>query len=417
MRLVVSVFVGACCTLWSPADLAAQGSTPAQVQSLTEREAIARMMASDPRLRALDARVDEVRATHAERALFPNPSVTYSRENVFDTHDTFLLMRQELPISGRRQQLQEAGRIGVQAAQAGTRFQAIQLQADLREAYTGLLLAQEREAALKGAIDAMQKLIVVLRAREEEGEGSSYDRMRGQRALVDLEAELALAAGARAQAQGQLAGYLGPNVIPESLIAADRLDAVAPSAPLPALLEQGLANRGDYRFAELSVGQFEAERRAATRLQVPTPTFTGGLKRSTIGAADSSGYQFSIDLTVPLFNRGQAATALASAQKVRAEADAASARTRIEAEVRAAHTVLTIQQERAARYRESVSGIAEPLARTGRVAYDEGEVGILELLDADRQALDARLRALELDADARRAAIHLDRVIGREIRP
>jgi outer membrane protein TolC len=44
-------------------------------------------------------------------------------------------------------------------------------------------------------------------------------------------------------------------------------------------------------------------------------------------------------------------------------------------------------------------------------------LGILELLDAERQALDARLRLLELAAAARRAAIDLDRVVGVEFRP
>ena len=61
--------------------------------------------------------------------------------------------------------------------------------------------------------------------------------------------------------------------------------------------------------------------------------------------------------------------------------------------------------------------IAEPLAQIGRIGYEEGELSILELLDSDRQALDARLRILDLAAAARRAAIDLDRAIGREFTP
>jgi outer membrane protein TolC len=102
---------------------------------------------------------------------------------------------------------------------------------------------------------------------------------------------------------------------------------------------------------------------------------------------------------------------------MQAEAEVESWRMRIEAEVRAAHTALRIHQERAARYRQSAAAIAEPLAKIGRVAYEEGELSILELLDSDRQALDARLRILDLAAAARRAAIELDRAIGREFRP
>ena len=417
MRLAFSFSFGVCALLLSPVHVSAQTDATAHAARLTEGEAVARFMANSPLIRALNARIEEVRAVHAERALWPNPAVTFSRESVFNTDDTFLLARQELPISGRRHQLRTAGRIAVEAAQAEARFQTMQLQADLREAYTALLLAQEREAVLKSGIDALRRLVDVLRLREEGGEGSSYDRIRGARAVLDLEADLSAAAAARAQAQGQLAAYLGSQAIPDTLVAADALSPVTTVLTLATVVQEALSNRGDYQSTQLSITQFDAEREAATRLRVPTPTLTGGLKRSDIGNTSASGYQFSVDFAVPLFSRGQAGIALANAQKAQAEAEAEAWRIRIEAEVRAAHTALSILQERAAQYRQSAAEIAEPLAKIGRVAYEEGELGILELLDSDRQALDARLRILDLAAAARRAAIDLDRATGREFRP
>jgi len=417
MRLAVFSNFGVCALLLGPVHLWAQTPTTAPAQRLTEGEVVARFMAHDPRVRALDARIEAVRAIHAERALWPNPAVSFSRESVSNADDTFLLARQEVPMSGRRRQLRAAGRIAVEAAQADARFQTMQAQAHLRIAYTTLLLAQEQEAALRNGIDALQALVAVLRAREEGGEGSSYDRIRGARAVLDLEADLAAAAAARTQAQGQLAAYLGPQTIPETLVAADPLAPVRPASSVDAVIQEALSNRGDYQTTQLSIAQFDAEREAATRLRVPTPTLTGGLKRSNARGISASGYQFSLDIAVPLFGRGQAATALASAQRAQAEAEAESWRGRIESEVRAAHSTLAIHEERAARYRHAAAEIAEPLARIGRVAYEEGELGILELLDSDRQALDARLRILELAAAARRAAIDLDRAIGREFRP
>ena len=418
MRLAVIVCVG---VLFAP-PARAQSSDRAPQESptlrLTEREAVARFLSSDPRVRALSLRIDEVRATQAERTSWPNPSATFSRESVLGAHDTFVLARQDLPISGRRGRLRTAGGLAVEASQAEARFERVQLQADVREAYTDLLVAQQQEAALAGPIDALQKLVSVLGTREQGGEGSTYDRMRGQRALVDLEAERSLAAADRARAQGRLAAYLGPGTAAEALVATDALTPTPSEAPLvPALIEQALANRGDYRAAAISIARFEAERSAATRLRIPTPSLTGGLKRSDLGGTTSSGYQVSVDVAIPLFSRGQAATALATAQKERAQAEAEAWRLQIEADVRAAYNVARIQQERVARYDESTAAIAESLAKIGRVGYEEGELGILELLDAERQALDARLRLLELAAAARRAVIDLDRVVGVEVRP
>ena len=417
MRLALSVCVGVLCACPCSGQPSTQDPVGPPPLRLTESEAVARFVDTHPRIRALSARIDEVRAAQAERTLWPNPSATYSRESAAGAHDTFLLARQELPLSGRRGRLQLAGRLAVDAARAEAQLERAQLQANVRDAYSALMLAQEREAALRRSIEALQTLISMLRAREEGGEGSTYDRMRGERALIDLQSESAAADADRARAQGRLAGYLGPGVAPEALIAGDSLTTAAAETPLPALIEQALALRGDYRAAAISAARFDAERAAASRLLLPTPSVGGGLKRSDLGGANSSGYQFSFDLSLPLFNRGQAAGALAAAQKSRAEAQAESWRLQIESEVRAAYNVVRIHQERAARYREGAAVIAEPLAKIGRVGYEEGELTILELLDADRQALDARLRVLEFTAAAHRAAIELDRVIGREIRP
>jgi cobalt-zinc-cadmium efflux system outer membrane protein len=416
MRLALCVCVSTLAVV--PCSAQPTGLVPVEpVLRLTEREAVARFVAGDPRIRALNARVDEIRAREAERTLWPNPAATFSRESVSGAHDTFVLARQELPIFGRSARLKTAASLAVDAGQAEAQLEKARLQAEVREAYADLLLAQQRERALQDAIDALQKLVALLRAREEGGEGSTYDRMRGQRALVDLEAERALAAGMRARARGRLASYLGPGTNPETLFAADAAMPAPSPEPLPALIEQALASRGDYRAAEFSIARYEAERAAAGRLRIPTPSFTGGLKRSDLGGATSSGYQLSVDVAIPLFSRGQAATALAVAQKARAQAEAESWRIRIEADVRAAHSVATIQLERLIRYQEAGAAIAEPLAQIGRVGYEEGELTILELLDAERQALDARLQVLELAAAARRAAIELDRVIGQEFRP
>lgn len=416
MRLALLVCVGGLCAV--PCGAQSSGPAPGEAPlRLTEREAVARFLAADPRIRALNARIDEVRASSAEPTLWPNPSAMFSRESVADTHDTFLLVRQDLPVAGRLSRLRTAGRLAVDAATAEARFERLQLQSDVRGAYAALLLAQQRDEALQASIGALEALVSMLRAREEGGEGSTYDRMRGQRALVDLEAEQSRAAADRARAQGRLAAYLGPGTDAEGLVAADSFAAAPEPAPLPSLVERALANRGDHRAREISIARFDAERSAATRLRIPTPSLTGGLKRSDIGGTTRSGYQVSVDLAIPLGNRGQAATAAAAARMARAQADAESSRLEIEAGVRAAHSLARLQQARAARYQASATAIAEPLAKIARVGYEEGELGILELLDAERQALDARLQALDLAAAARLAAIELDRVIGQELMP
>ena len=77
-----------------------------------------------------------------------------------------------------------------------------------------------------------------------------------------------------------------------------------------------------------------------------------------------------------------------------------------------AHGAASRYRELAERYRSDSVEPAAELATIATAGYEEGEYGILELLDAHRVTLDTELRLLELSAAARRAAIALDSATG-----
>lgn len=413
MRIALLLALGVSFLL--PADRAVSGQTGPPTR-LTEAQALQRLSAYDPRLRAAGARVDQVRAAQAVRVVRANPTFTFSRESVGDLHDEFFLGRQEFDLSGRLGYLRAAGRFAVEAAEADARHQVVQLQSAVRDAFTVLVLAQERETVIAAGLSELARLLEILRTREREGEGSRYDRMRGQRAWADLDADLATASAARAEAQGRLAALFG-DATGNPLAAEGHIEPAPPAPDRAALVERALAIRADLQALTIAASQFRAERAAADRLRIPTPTVVGGLKRSGADQQVRSGYVFSLDVSVPLFNRGQSAVAGAQAQFTGADAQAVMLRQQIQAEVRVAHAVFDIHRQKAERYRASTSETANDLLAVARLGYEEGELGILELLDALRQSLDGRVRGLEMLAAARRAAIELDRVVGLEIKP
>jgi outer membrane protein TolC len=61
---------------------------------------------------------------------------------------------------------------------------------------------------------------------------------------------------------------------------------------------------------------------------------------------------------------------------------------------------------------DDAEAAGDELTQIAEVAYREGEVGILELLDAVRTASRARFRSIELKLDARLAQIALERAVG-----
>ena len=67
------------------------------------------------------------------------------------------------------------------------------------------------------------------------------------------------------------------------------------------------------------------------------------------------------------------------------------------------------------RYRAAITASAEAIERIEQVSYENGERGILELLDAYRTASSARVRQATLVAAVREAEIELEFVSGWEI--
>ena len=406
---------------WRPLFLAAVfcGLVPwgASAQPLTEEQALARMRMEHPQVRVLHFTVLELEAEARERSLLANPTVSYTREDAGVSVDDFLLVTQELPVRGRVGLLAEAA--GQAATTAGARADAdlLAFETQLRLAFTDLLLAQKRSGALEDELSELNRLVDVLRARETEGEGSRFDRLRAEREVADIDTDLEIVGIDRLTAQALLAAFFAPGTDSSGLTAVGRLGDGATMPGLDSLLTQALERRPDYRALTFDEARWETERRAADRLRFPGASVTGGLKRSGSSAVRASGYAVTATVAVPLFNRGQVQVARAEAARARVVAERLVLGSRIESEVRAAYVAATRYGALADSYRVGSVERAAELAAIATAAYEEGEYGILELLDAHRVALGAQLRLLALSAAGRRAAIELDRAIGGESAP
>ncbi len=394
------------------------GTASAQTMTvLTEAEALERMRTEHPQARALRFGVRELEANVRERTIVPNPTVSYTREDAGLSVDDFLLVTQELPLRGRTGLLGEAAGRAATAAQAAAEATSLSLATELRLAFTDLLVAQERIGIFEEGARTLTRLVHVLRAREAEGEGSRFDRLRAEREIAEVETEHDAAAIARLDAQARLAAFFAPGTDPGGLRAAGSVADTGAVPPLDPLLSGVLDRRADYRALVLEEARWDAERRAAERLRYPATTVSAGLKRAGPDGGRSNGYAVTASVAVPLFNHGQLQVVRAEAAQARVGAERDVLGARIASDVRVAHVAASRYRALTDRYRASSLEAADELLSIAGTAYEEGEYGILELLDTHRVALGARLRLLQLSATARKAAISLDRAVGGEALP
>jgi len=124
-------------------------SAPAAGQTvISEADALARLSTDSPRVRAIRASVELVRAEVIAASRWPNPRLTYNRESVSGVTENMVTVAQALPISGRRD-LEVSAASALADARARRADEEIRrVRADLRSAYADLVSAQTRESAL-----------------------------------------------------------------------------------------------------------------------------------------------------------------------------------------------------------------------------------------------------------------------------
>ena len=151
------------------------------------------------------------------------------------------------------------------------------------------------------------------------------------------------------------------------------------------------------------------EAEAARRARLPSPNVFGGMKRADDASGRETGTVFGLSVSLPLFDAGGRESTRWAAERARVEAERASIEDRIRSEIIGAFEVLSMRQ---AALSQEQQGSAYELMQIAEVAYREGEVGILELLDAVRTASRARIRTIELRLEVRLAQIALERAVG-----
>ena len=122
-------------------------------------------------------------------------------------------------------------------------------------------------------------------------------------------------------------------------------------------------------------------------------------------------------MPLPLFDRGKPESARAMVARAAAVSQAEAIREQLRLRVKGAWEETQARLVTAAAYQDHAVTQTEDLVKIARAAYEGGEAGILELLDALRIELDVQLRLLDLSAAARRSALELERLVGEEVIP
>ena len=378
---------------------------PALAQDRTERDVVELIVRDGPQARAIRAGADVIRREQEARLAYPNPSVMYSREGAGFTE--FIQAEQSLPIFGTRAALSRAGVAATTAAEAERDARLWLLRTDATAAVARLSAEQTRLDAEQAHVRDVERLIEILRTREREGEGSRFDRLRAEEELREARLVVTRAGIEIAAARAVLNSMLPPDVAVGRITGGERGQSAAVKPD--ALMTRAVSTRAELRALQLSGQRAGFESDAARRSRLPAPTVFGGLKRADVDTGRDRGGIFGVSLSLPVFDNGRRDVARWTAEATRIAAERASLERQIRGEIVRASEALTLRQAAEAADRDAAG---TELMQIAEVAYREGEVGILELLDAVRTSARARMRSIDLRLEVRLAQIAVERAVG-----
>lgn len=380
--------------------IAALAAVPeAAAQQITEAEAVSRSLARDVLMQIETGDRGVAEASIARETIWSNPALSYLREpGGADDEETFAL---SLPLElGGRILRGDAARARRDAVEDDIVQRRLDVARDVRVLFYELLAAQRRVAALERWGSRIGRAAETVAILEGAGEVSGYDRRRAERERLSVDAQLRVERARLSGVRERLAVLL--QLAPDGLTVTG--DLLPDSTIDSDTLLSALTARPDIRAEATRRDAAGLDRRAAGHWWIPSAELVAGQK--TLGDS-TDGSVFGVTIGIPLFDRNQAAGLTARADEVAAAARYQLLLAQAAGEVRARAVEERELRESAIAFRGGATDASSALVEIAEVAYRAGEVGILELLDAYRSAVDADTELIDLELRCRIAAIEL----------
>ncbi len=367
------------------------------IRHVTLKEALDLFARHNLTLRIAQADADAQAGLAHQAAAYPNPMATLTHEPLFNDgttySETYVNFSQRIEWPGLRRARIDAAQRLTAAARARVRADSLRLALEVMRTYIDAASEEERRGVLQQVTDVIRRAEASWTSQHAEGEVSGYDLRRIRVERARYENALARADLDNGAARRQLALLILPEGDATELAPADRLDGTPAALTLDDLLSRAQTRRPEVAAAQAETEATQAALLLARRERRPEPILTAGFKRQSDGF---QGAYLGAMLGLPLFNRNAGQIEAETARLHAAETRRILTLRQIENEVRHAYATYASLRDRIVLIQEDLLAETSDLLQIALTSYGEGEMTLVELLDAAAAFRDARLTSLDL---------------------
>lgn len=327
----------------------------------------------------------------------------------------------EALVSGKRSLRVGAAESALAAARSN-RDEAIRLlRREAARAYYDVLVAEANERVARDVADSFGKTLALVEERLKFGAASRVDRARVETARLEADQGVTAASADVTRAREALGVWLGGQSL-EGVGLEGSLEGGVPSwldGANPVTLSADAAARPDVRAARAGLERADAALGLARRERLPDVDLSAGYTRQGPDSAPVTPPTVSLGaaFALPILSQQQGEIARAESDRSAACVALSRAQAQASADARSAWSSLQAARERIARMQAALLSSAREARDLVRFQYREGAVSLLDLLDAERTALQVELENVQDLYALRVAVVELEAAIGRRETP
>jgi cobalt-zinc-cadmium efflux system outer membrane protein len=371
---------------------------PAQIDSdvLTLDAAGERLLQKNLSLESARLEVSAAEQARVYARLRPRPGLTVSAENLRVAGETPFnrlyeagaVITQPIQLGGQRRAATELADRTITLAEARLGGVLRLRLFEMRRVFFETLLAQSRLAVEEENSKNFNELLRYSEVRLKEGDVSPGEVLKLRLERIKYDSALANARLNLRQTKIRLLELLGDT----DFSRIERIELREPfnfsdyNLTLPALKQTALENRPEIKIAEATLAQTEANfklQRARSKGEIEP---FAGYRR--VGADNT--VLAGVNIPLPFGNRNQAAIAQSEAEQKIAETSLTFSRNRTLAEVETAFLAFETAREQVKVFEMGILGQADESLEIALLAYREGAIDLLNLLEAQRTRTDVR---------------------------
>jgi cobalt-zinc-cadmium efflux system outer membrane protein len=415
-------------------------SVPARAQTapiparLSLADAVKLAIERNPAITEAVAGVDAAEADQVTAARRPNPAVSIdsegyplfepNRPNLWGNQEFTIRYDQELETAGRRRIRTDLARTGQEIAQLELRDMQRQIELAARRAYLVAVLAEADKAVAQTALEEIDRVIALNRARFDQGEISGADLRRLQVERLRFVEDLFTADLAARNGRSALLAVLHAASLDQPLELTDGLavspgemgallaDATAGTSGRQSLVAQALAARPDILGARQEQSLAETATRLQRALRTPNMTIGAGYRKSF----GTNAIVFGATIPLPIFNRNQGGVMRADAERRAADARSAQVENAVRLDVQRTVNAVEVNRARVTYLENEYLTSARESRDIVLESYRLGVANLIDYLDAQRAFRDTQRTYNRALFDQRLSLFELAAAVGSDAR-